>query len=138
MGAEALEETARSRRDAHLRVLQADVVRQSVDSLDADGREGMEGSWLVKIAARRDRRSARRTWSCSRWPTWNGQCRVPGALEAGKHVEGHAQQEALVDDVGRGAEAGPVEAHVGVAVAVEVAGALEHVRLPTAWITKNR
>ena len=48
------------------------------------------------------------------------QLHVPGSLQAHKDVEQHGEEDILLHDVGRQAEARPVEAHVEVAVAVEV------------------
>mmetsp|Transcript_89046 Transcript_89046/g.197836 ORF Transcript_89046/g.197836 Transcript_89046/m.197836 type:complete len:400 (+) Transcript_89046:23-1222(+) len=54
---------------------------------------------------------------------------VPGPLEANEDVQQNGQENVLLHDIGREAEAGPVEAHVEVAIAVEVIGALEDVEV---------
>ena len=86
---------------------------------------------------------------------------VPCSLQAHEDVEQHRQEDVLLDDVGWQAKARPVEAHVEVAVAVEVIRTcllpraiikhqrrtysdsydtrpLKTWRLPTAWMTIKR
>ena len=49
-----------------------------------------------------------------------GQLHVPGSLQAHEHVQQDRQEDVLLNDVGRKTKARPVQAHVEVAIAVEV------------------
>mmetsp|Transcript_54684 Transcript_54684/g.171694 ORF Transcript_54684/g.171694 Transcript_54684/m.171694 type:complete len:633 (+) Transcript_54684:173-2071(+) len=54
---------------------------------------------------------------------------VPGPLQADNDVQDDGEEDVLLDDVGGEAEAGPVQADVEVAVAVEVVGPFEDVQV---------
>mmetsp|Transcript_54685 Transcript_54685/g.171699 ORF Transcript_54685/g.171699 Transcript_54685/m.171699 type:complete len:630 (+) Transcript_54685:168-2057(+) len=54
---------------------------------------------------------------------------VPGPLQADDYVQDDSEEDVLLDDVGGKAEASPVQAHIKVAIAIEVVGPLEDVQI---------
>merc|ERR1719341_3880 len=57
------------------------------------------------------------------------QLHVPSSLESNGHMQQCAQENVLLNDVGRHAETSPIQTHVEVAIAVEVIRTLEDVQI---------